>query len=76
MSTQFARVMDMEGWSSEIDARLARGLIQREHAACVRKVKAMQRSYEADTRKGYLPQKNGYLAACADLLAWLNERGR
>lgn len=46
-------------------------LLQREHAAVVRKVKAM---YPAPDDAEVF--EHGYRQACTDLLAWLDERGR
>lgn len=50
-------------------------LLQREHAAVVRKVKGMERGIRVRQGAGF-ERTDGYLMACADLLAWLNERGR
>ena len=70
MTPRFARVVERSGIANEPCVEKATmmtlKLLQREHAAVVRKVKAMHKK----THNQY------YAEACADLLAWLNKRGR
>lgn len=70
MSTRFARVVIAQqqfhdDLCEEIPARKVVKLLQREHAAVVRKVKAMNKECN-----------NPCTCCCDNLLAWLDERGR
>lgn len=85
--TRFARAVEKEyqkwlrgpqekGWLSIAEIHL-----QREHAAVVRKVKAMRnqgkkRTEYQSNREVRCAVISAYTLACDDLLAWLHERGR
>ena len=74
---RFARVVEeaseygFSGDAFAVSQLEARKLLQREHAAVRRKVKAMRKDGAEFGSENY-----GYNKACADLLAWLDERGR
>lgn len=69
---RFARVVEkMTGRQSGLTRQEGVELLQREHAAVRRKVKAMRKDGAEFGSENY-----GYNKACADLLAWLDERGR
>lgn len=64
MIPRFARVVEQLTYKGVITEEEATNLLQREHAAVVRKVKAMKDNCN-----------NPCHCCCADLLAWLHERG-
>lgn len=83
MSTRFARMVEMvtrtrpsdtdpDMMASYICVDDAAKLLQREHAAVVRRVKKMQSEINGPT----FDYDNGYGRACFDLLTWLHGRGR
>lgn len=88
MTERCARVVDaistdpVTGAEWPVSRPLAMKLLQREHAAVVRKVKDDKKKAErvkALSRKSY--QEGVWLAEgqrqyCVELLAWLDERGR
>lgn len=85
MSTRFARVVIAQqqfhdDLCEEIPARKVVTLLQREHAAMVRKVKADAKlavkvlKITRDTKEEMLAE--GQRQYCAELLAWLHGRGR
>ena len=79
MSTRFARVVIAqqhfhEDLCEEIPARKVVTLLQREHAACMAwRSKKLAQSTKEQPRSDF---GKGYRTALADLLAWLDERGR
>lgn len=82
MNTRFARVVEKAseyGFSGDafvVSQLEARKLLQREHAAVRRKVKAMPTYDTAATSNGMQQIDGGSYIKVWDLLAWLDERGR
>lgn len=78
MTPRFARVVERvtikqarDGMGPVVSREIARTLLQREHAAVVRKVKAMETIAQHITA-----QRGDELISRKDLLAWLDGRGR
>lgn len=79
MSPRFARVVERDYNTNHVNPEAydrswviaTTKLLQRQHAAVVRKVKAMPRTF-CTTAKG----RRMEAISLRDLLGWLNERGR